>query len=837
MKTFMIYIVLFLGFTHISTGQSLKSAAAFLGYELGQKFTFHHRVVDYFEHVAAHSSKVTLQTYGQSIEGRPLIVAFVSSPSNLQNLENFRKNNLINAGFESGTARGKQIPFVWMSYNVHGDEAAATEAALATLEALTKSDPKIEAWLNDLIVILDPCLNPDGRDRYAMWYNQTGNLPPNNSPNAYEHQQPWPGGRYNHYLFDLNRDWAWQVQHETKARIKLYHQYMPHVHVDFHEMGYQKPYFFAPAAKPYHEEITDWQSEFQVHVGNHHAKYFDAEGWTYYSKEVFDLLYPSYGDTWPIFQGAIGFTYEKGGSGKAGLVVKQETGLILTLAERVAQHLTTGLSTIETAHKHQTRLIKEFNKYFKKAPNANRKYQSFVIKHSNEKRKQQALMRLLDGQMIQYRLPTKAGGRYWGFDYLENKRDSFALEANDIVISTQQPQARLLNVLLEPKTKLEDSLTYDLTAWALPYVYGIEAYAVRERIEVGDQRPTLTPPTNIISTKKKNYGYVFQWKDIEDARFLAALLKNKIKARYAEKAFAMNGVNYQPGTIIILRADNKDVLDGYEKQVETLAQTLNYTYLTPIQGGLVSSGSDLGSNSMHYIKPPKVAVIAGNGVTATSFGALWHYFEQDLQYPLTVLHTNYLKSVTLTDYDVLILTPGYYRQLKMTGSFLSFVQQGGKIIAIGSAMNTFSTERKTQLGKATSAKNNRMESRPADKKYGHRQRSRLMYQTAGSIYKVYLDNTHPLAFGQSDFTHILKKNSRAYPTLNTAWNVGVFKEDSHVSGFVGSKLKAQLSESLALGVERLGRGQLIYFCDSPIFRGFWHSGQLFLGNAVFFVGN
>ncbi len=198
---------------------------------------------------------------------------------------------------------------VWLSYNVHGNEAVGTEAAMKTIYTLItqKSD-----WLQNTVVIMDPCINPDGRDRYVNWYNQVKSTPFDNSPIADEHYEDWPSGRYNHYYFDLNRDWAWVTQKETQQRLKEYHQWYPHIHVDFHEQGVDSPYYFAPAVEPLHEVITDFQREFQHTIGKNHSLYFDKEGWSYFTKEVFDLLYPGYGDTYPMFHGAIGMTYEQG---------------------------------------------------------------------------------------------------------------------------------------------------------------------------------------------------------------------------------------------------------------------------------------------------------------------------------------------------------------------------------------------------------------------------------------------------------------------------------------------------------------------------------------------
>lgn len=826
-------IILFLGISSIMlNAQKLQDASEFLGYELGDKFTFHHRVIDYFEYVANNSSKVQLQEYGKTSEGRPLMIAIISSAENMANIEAHQKANL--EGVYGKEKSAKQLPIVWLSYNVHGDEAAATEAALATLEALVSDDKKIQKWLEEVIIIMDPCINPDGRDRYAMWINQVANFPSNPDISALEHHQPWPGGRFNHYLFDLNRDWAWQIQHESQIRVDLYQKWMPHVHVDFHEMGHQSSYFFAPAPEPMHEMITDWQREFQVHVGRGNAKYFDEKGWFYYTKEVYDLLYPSYGDTWPIFNGAIGFTYEQGGSGRAGIAVEQETGQILTLGQRLEHHKTTGLSTIETAYDYRKKLIDEFNDYFAEAREKPKgKFKTYVIKATDEE-KIFALRELLDNQKIFYTYPLKGGTKHSGFDYFSKENATFELSEYDLVIPAKQTQSNILNVLFEPETKLTDSLTYDLTAWALPYVYGLQTYGMVEELEV-----SLTAFMEEVdySVDKDMFAYIAPWKTLKDVQFLSAAMNAGLKARYLNKPTTIEGKFYERGSIILAKADNTRT--DFIEILEKIKKENGYYAGGTVQTGMVELGSDLGANSIQYIKPPKVALLGGSGVSPTAFGEVWHYMEQQIKYPVSILHTEYFRQVDLDEYDVLIVVNGRYGGLRITGKIMSFVRSGGKVISIGNSNQIFANDPETQLGKAITAERNREDfgfNPTGLKRYENREREGLSNGVAGSIYKVYLDNTHPLAYGYDTTMYLIKQNRYVYPLLRSnSWNVGMFKDDSHISGFVGANLKPKIPQTMAFGVERLGRGDIIYMCDSPIFRGFWYSGNLLLGNAIFFV--
>ncbi|HEU4555335.1 MAG TPA: M14 family zinc carboxypeptidase, partial [Chitinophaga sp.] len=273
--------------------QSLPTPDAFLGYPLGARFTPHYKVLEYFKAVAAVTPNMLLQQYGTTYEGRPLIMAILASPENFGRLKAIQQQNLDRVNGKGSSA--DQPVIVWLSYNVHGNEAVSTEAAMRTLYMLAdKSNAQTQQWMRNLVVIIDPCLNPDGRERYVNFYNQVHNLVPDPQRYAREHNEPWPGGRANHYYFDLNRDWAWQTQKESQERVAMYNQWMPQIHVDFHEQGIDAPYYFAPAAEPFHEVIKPWQRDMQTLIGKNNAKYFDEHGWLYFTKELFDLFYPSY---------------------------------------------------------------------------------------------------------------------------------------------------------------------------------------------------------------------------------------------------------------------------------------------------------------------------------------------------------------------------------------------------------------------------------------------------------------------------------------------------------------------------------------------------------------
>lgn len=819
----------------------VKSPEQFLGYKLGDRYSPHFKVVDYFRQVAAASgSTVKLEQYGQTNEGRPLLLAFVSSPENISNLENIRKNNIRLAGLATdrmaADERGPAI--VWLSYNVHGNETSSSEAAMMTIwELVNPANAKSKEWLKNTVVVIDPCINPDGRDRYVNWFNSVVGKTANPQPFSREHSEPWPGGRPNHYYFDLNRDWAWQTQVESQQRIARYNEWLPQVHVDFHEQGYNSPYYFAPAAEPFHEVITPWQREFQTSIGKNNAKYFDANGWLFFTKERFDLFYPSYGDTYPTYKGAIGMTYEQGGHSRGGAAVINSDGDTLTLYDRLLHHYTTGMSTIEISSANSSRLVKEFKSYYDKArSNPPGEFKAYVVK-ADESDRLDRLKKLLDRNAIDWSYTTAAS--YSGLNYFSGKQEGFKTTERDIVINANQPNANLVKVLFERSSKISDSATYDITAWAMPYVYGVNVYGLGAYVTASTKNAP-PPPVSIMANSPSASAFAVAWNGLSSAKILAKLLQKGVKVRYAERPFSSQGVNFEKGTLIITRTSNNAIGAELENLVREAATQAGQPYYA-LSSGFVDKGFDFGSDKVKMIQAPKITLLAGDGVSSLGMGEIWHFFDAQLNYPVNVVWTNDLNKNILKRTDVLIMPDGNYRFLNdknMTDALKEFVANGGRIIAIENAVaqlakNEWGIKQKTSEEK----KDEKKDDYAALQRYEDRERNFLVNFIPGSIYKVELDNSHPLAFGYPNFYYTMKLDDNVYEFIKEGgWNVGVIKKDAQVSGFVGSKLKEKLKDGLLFGVQDFGGGQVIYLADNLMFRNFWENGKLMFCNAVFLVG-
>ena len=816
--------------------QQIKSPSDFLPSNLGEQFTPHHLLADYFEYVADQSQKVQIERYGETYENRPLFLAFISSPENLANLENIRKEHLRSAGLiDSNTAFvEKDFAVVWLSYSVHGNEAGGSEASMNVLyELVAGKDLDLNASLENTIIILDPCLNPDGYSRYSHWYIGNSNKVADPNLEAREHQEPWPGGRLNHYNFDLNRDWAWASQKETQQRLAPFQRWMPHVHADVHEQFKDNPYYFAPAAAPFHMYISDWQREFQTRIGKDNASLFNDNEWLYFTREVFDLLYPSYGDTYPTFNGSIGMTYEQAGHGFSGRSVKMENGDTLTLQDRIDHHTGTSLTTIKTSSKDASALKSNFSKYFKTArENPPGKYKSFVI---STKENQPAdiidLCSFLDLHGIEYGGLKKDQKRQM-YNYQNGQAEEIALSKGDLIISAYQTKGILAQVLFEPSPELEDSLTYDITAWSIPHAWGLSASASEEKLVYDVWNGYRTVNQNLSNLPSSTpYAVLLPWTSLSSAKALGQLLKQNIGVRFAEKPFSNAMGEFGAGTLVVTAADNRKVSNWYGK-LKKIVEDGAFEAMA-VNSGWSDSGADLGSDKFTFIQRPKVLLLSGEGMDANAFGFAWHYFEEVLDYPATLVNREDLGSALSDAYNVLLIPESYGGfDSNLNEQISAWVRKGGRLIAVGNAIGSISSLANLALG-------DRKMGQALDKsklKYGERERAGLSNWVPGAIYKVELDETHPLSFGLGTHYFTLKTNSMQYGLMSNAWNVGVIGEDMNKWGFAGYKFHDRQKETMVLGHQPYGRGSIIFLVDDPLYRGFWRNGQQLFANALFLCG-
>jgi len=535
----------------------------------------------------------------------------------------------------------------------------------------------------------------------------------------------------------------------------------------------------------------------------------------------------------------MGFTFEQSGGGVSGLAYNLESGDTLTLKERIDGHFTASMATIKVSYENREKLISEFNKYFTdNAKNPGFQYKSIIIKGSNEKSNIRNLLQLFDNHQIRYTYAGNTGKKVKGFDYSVNKDGEFIIEKGDILVSAYQPQSRFVQVLFEPDSKASDSITYDLSAWALPYVYNLKAYAIEEKISP-DTGNVLIPAIKNEIPASRPYAYIANYQGFDELKFVAALYRRDIKIRYSVKPFKINGSSFNRGTIIVARGDNKNTGNIFDDIVRKAADESNVR-LIPAETGLVESGKDFGSSYSPLQKKRKIAIFCGEGTSSSSVGELWYFFERELNYPVSLINTKDAIQADLSDYDLLILTSGSYSNMKDT--ITDYVKRGGRVLAIENAISVFNNPKLTSLGKAIETKS--AEDKAAEKKvksddtvhlrkfeYTAESRYSISNRSAGSIYRVKTDDTHPYAFGLGKEWFIMKRTA-GYPYLPAGNNIGYILEKEPLSGFAGFKYKDKIKNTMVIGSENIGKGEVIYITDNPYFRAFWKSGRVLVGNIV-----
>ena len=828
-----IIIALLLCFSSVINAQ-LKSPSDFLS-NYGEHVTYYHEAEQYFKYLTENSAYIKHQPYGETNQGRSLNTYYISTPENLNDIEAIRQNHLYTIGMASKPATANDKAIVWLSFNVHGNEIGALESSLkVAYELLNPENTDTKEWLKNTIVILDPCLNPDGFSRYANWLHDISGKDFHYGLNDREHMEPWPGGRQNHYAYDLNRDWAWQTQEETQQRMALYNQWMPMVHVDVHEMGYNEPYFFPPAAEPIHDFVAQYQKDFHNSIGENTSKKFDTEGWGYYTRERFDLFYPSYGDTYPCFNGAVGMTYEQGGI-NAGRAIKMRNGTILTLQDRINHHTMAVLTAVETASKQKDKLIKNFRNYFKDSRESPKgKYKTYVLKNNG---KAVQLAKLLERNKIEYAYADETK-KTSGYHYQSDKDEEFTIEPNDLIINVNQPKAVLTQVFFEPYQRLSDSLSYDITAWALPHAYGIESYALKNSSSV------KTKPQ--VSYKGKLeydnvYAYYIPWNGRESVKVLASLHQNNIQVRMAQKESLYRGIRIKKGDLIVLVKDNSMNEYFIPTMDVLLADKPDYEV---IESGFSVSGADLGGEYYTLLKAPKVMLLAGSGISATDFGQAWFYMEQIVNYPLSIVDLQNFNRIDFSEYNTLILPDGSYNfTAPQIATINNFIDKGGKVIAIGGALSLFEDAPGYSLTKYATEEDKTIEIDREEQQalgnrflgYNNAERRAISNSVPGAIVENVTDKSHPLAYGLGESYYSLKTGANHYQLLKGAENVIYVPANYNSFGFIGHNLKKKLENTVTFAVEHKGAGQVIYMVDNPLFRGFWENGNILFSNALFLV--
>jgi hypothetical protein len=828
---------------------------AVLGYPLGARFTSWDRIVSYFEALDAASPRVKMWEYGRTYEGRPLKLVAVSTPENLERLDEIKQDIqrlAAGAGLDGGEKDRivRHTPLVvWLAYGVHGNESSSAEAAMGTAYVLAAGQGETAEMLKDVVVLIDPLQNPDGRERYVNGYKQRRGDEANPRRAAAEHWEPWPGGRQNHYLIDLNRDWAWATQQETRQRIAAYRSWEPQVYVDFHEMGSDSSYFFPPSAEPIHPQIDRRILAWLDTFGRANATAFDRQGWIYFKEENYDLFYPGYGDSYPSLRGAIGMTYEMAGGGRAGQALTLPDGTVLTLADRVARHLTTSLTTVRTAARNARKILEDFAAGRAKA--ASEPVHTYLWPADQQEARALADLLVLHGVKVRQlaqatEIPVRNLGRGTG----EAQPRRFA--AGTYAVSTAQPLGNLVEALLEldspmsqsfldrQRQRLEQNLEpefYDITAWSLPLAYNVHTWVAAG--DVAEGRPL--PESAGGARGEGEIGWLVPPQGIATYRLAAELEKRHIHFRVARAPFSDGGASYPNGTLFIPRRANPenlhDTLKGLLQGDSLAAQAVSSSY--------DFKGISLGSNEMPAVRPARVGLVSGEGVDATSFGYLWYLLDDQVGVDYDRLDLAQLRNLPLSDFDVLIFPSGDYGDRvtdKVKDTLDGWIKEGGVLVAIGDAVTWLQDRELTSIKrwqppkKDEKAEDSKAEDPEASESDVEKELAGRPIFTPGAVLATTMQPQHPLTLGLTASPDVLYEGTTVLKTTgDPRQDVLVAKDDSPVvAGFAWPEAEQRLAGSLLVGTEARGHGSVVLFAEDPAYRLFWRATTPILLNAVLY---
>jgi len=819
----------------------IPTPGEFFGVPLGDRFTPHHEVLAYCREVARRSPRVSLVSYGYSAEGRELVYLLISREDHIENIDQLHQQQELLADprllaeREDVTLENltETLPaVVWLSYNVHGDESSGTEAALATLHQLADGSDEVMSRIREnCLVILDPLLNPDGRERYLHWYQQVAAIPPDPSPAAAEHSPPSPSGRSNHYLFDLNRDWAWQSQPETVARIVHYLRWQPLVHVDFHEMSPESTYFFFPPEEPVNRNIPADRVEWSHTFGLANAQAFDRFRWRYFTGEDFDLFYPGYGDSWPTLNGAIGMTYEQAGGGRAGLVYQQRNGTVLTLKDRLHHHHVAGLATADCAARNRLRLQKDFHAFRQGAIAAGKDSEivQFIFPPTGGDRRR-SLLRLLRAQGIEL-VQTVGEQVVDGLIHHDGtEAGSVTLAPGTVVVPLDQPQGRLARALLEPEAQAEDAYFYDVAAWSLPLAFGVDAYLASTPIS-GSLMPldSIDDPQGQVS-KRAQVAYLHRWHGVPSARALREIQATGERVDLITEEIEIAGEKYPAGTLAVRVSS-----DETHERVQAVAEATG-TSFHGTDSGWTDAGPDLGSGTFPELAHARIAVLGSGSVSSLSFGAVWSFLEQELGIAFTTVSATSLGR-SLDQFDVLVIPSGMRssalgeRSKKALGEW---VRGGGVLLALGSSAFQMGDSGAGLVSQTVRKSPPAEDETKVRKTTADVREERRLQQVPGNIVSIELDPDHPLAFGQQQRIHGFVGSARIFELSGSPADVGVLAgEDPVVSGFISGRNQQALAGGVWLVEQGVGRGKVVLFAGDPLFRSFWRgTADIFLNGLL-----
>ncbi len=783
--------------------QDIPKPSEIIGHEVGEWHVTHDKLVQYMYAVANSSERIVIEETGKTYENRPLLILKVSSEENIKNLTSIKNSHLeISNGIKKSDF--KNMPaIVYQGYSVHGNEASASNAALLGIYHLAASNERETLKiLNNSVILFDPCLNPDGLQRFANWVNSNKNLVPNPDNNDREFSEVWPGGRTNHYWFDLNRDWLPVQLPESKARVKTYTDWLPNIVTDHHEMGTNSTFFFQPGIPSrVNPLIPNLNQKLTEKVAKYHANFLDKIGSLYYSKEDYDDFYFGKGSTYPDANGGIGILFEQGSS--RGHIQNSQNG-VLTFPFTIRNQLTTTLSTLKAASELRIELLSYMNDFYVNNFNDSRKskFKGIGFGNNHDKTSSYQLASVLKAHKIKV---IETDGKK--FKYF---------------VPLQQKKSKLIKAMFDTQTKFEDSLFYDVSAWTFPLAFNLNYKFLKENLsgnELFDKR------TGKISGYS-NYGYLVKPYDYNIPRFINFLQENGIRLKSSSKIFKIKNNYFDYGTLLI------PVIGQSIKPEKIFELLTEISEKTGIDVYSLSSGYEdnvgFGSNSFTTIKKPKIGLIVGSGIRSYDAGEIWHLFDTRYSIPITKIDVKNLNRTNLTEYSHIIL-PSYSGSSINIDSIKSYLKAGGNIVAYRNSINWLE---KNKIVSVDFLKNERYASNVSFEDRGKFTGSQII---GGTIFNTKIDKSHPINFGIKNNDLPIFKNNTIFmiPDENSYNNPITYSKNPLLSGYISDKNLELLKKSVPFKIKRYSAGKIFLFSDNTNFRAFWYGTNRLLMNSIY----
>jgi hypothetical protein len=813
---------------------NVPTPASFLGFEVGDWHASHDQQLGYMRELARTSKRIQLREYGKTHERRPLICLTITHPDNLKRLDEIKstREQWINPDIQP-SVQVQDLPAVlYMGYSIHGNEASGANAALAVAYWLAAAQgDDVEQLLKNTIILLDPCFNPDGMQRFSSWVNtrRSQSLVPD--PTHDEFNETWPSGRTNHYWFDLNRDWLVMQQPESEGRVRILQEWHPNVLTDHHEMGSNSTFFFQPGVPSRVNPVTPARNQqLTADIAQYHARALSEKGIQFYSGENFDDFYYGKGSTYPDANGCIGILFEQGSS--RGSAQETNNGL-LTFAYSVRNQVITSFSTLNAVRDKRAELNQYLRDFYQSGLDEGKKspVRGYVLqaKGTDHTALDELTKRLFAIHRIQCFTSDK--------DIVADSRVFKA--GKSVVVPVAQPQYRLIRGIFERFTQFQDSVFYDISAWTLPDAFGLDWAALDaghaavfknlqplRNTDLGTGAPTAAGADSLA------YAFIIPADAPGLLNTLVQLQKAKYRVKIATLPFETEGKTFAPGSLVINNDRQPGMFLGLKKWLDKSSVARHYTITN---NGQTTKGPFLGSNNFVNANLPKVVLLTGDGTSPLDAGEIWHYLDTRLGMPPVLLDKARLANANLSKYNVLILPDGRYENMP-TEKIKDFATEGGTIIATGAAVKWLK-----QAGIGNSEWRSLPSVNGGDKKqmpFTGKTDLNAARTMPGAIFTATADASHPLCYGLKDgpMPVFLPEALYLEPTSNAWQNPLLFTQKPLLAGYMHPTQQSLVSQAAAATVQTLGNGRVISFAVNPNFRGFWYGTQRLMGNAVFFNG-